>query len=230
MHPIERLRYVARAGWAGPAELGAEAAFALAELAEEEPAALLPASRRLLQHNPTCGPLWWVVARLLAAGDPLAEAERCVEAIEDDPTDERLERALGDRRAVRHGGVAEVAGAEVVVVDVDALGPDGMVVDGDDLGLLEAARATGTDIWAVAGVGRVLPGRLWQVLADHARCPPPAQRTVTHGYFDTAPPVPGAVVGLAGLAAVAGPRGVVSLPQALAGCDCPEPPELLGRW
>ena len=230
MHPIERLRYVARAGWAGPAELGAEAAFALAELAEEEPAALLPAGRRLLQHNPTCGPLWWVVARLLSAGDPLAEAERCVAAIEDDPTDERLERALGDRRAVRHGGVAEVAGAEVVLVDVEAMGPDGMAVDGDDLGLLEAARATGTDIWAVAGVGRVLPPRLWQVLADHAQGAPPVRRTVTHGYFDSGSPAPGTVIGVAGLAAVAGPGGAVSLSQAVASCDCPEPPELLGRW
>ena len=230
MHPIERLRYVARAGWAGPAELGAEAAYALAELAETEPAALLPACRRLLQHNPTCGPLWWVAARLLAAGDALAEATRCADALEDDPTDELLAEALGDRRAVRHGGVAEVAAAEVVLVGVDALGPGGMVVDGDDLGLLEAARALEADVWVVAGCGRVLPARVWQALTELARCPPAGPRAVVPAFFDGGGAVAGTVVGTAGVAAVCGPAGVVSPAQALAACDCPEPPELVGRW
>ena len=230
MHPIERLRYVARAGWAGPAELGAEAAYALAELAETEPAALLPACRRLLQHNPTCGPLWWVAARLLSAGDLLVEATRCVEALEDDPTDERVEEALGNRRGVRHGGVAEVAGADVVLVDVDALGPGGMVVDGDDLGLLEAARATETDIWAVAGVGRLLPARLWLALAELARCPPAGVRTVVPAYFDSGGVAAGTVVGHGGVVAIGGPNGVAPLAQALSAPDCPEPPELVGRW
>ena len=64
MHPIERLRYVARAGWAPPAVLAAEAAWALGDLALHEETAVLPACRRLLDRHPGCGPLWWVAALL----------------------------------------------------------------------------------------------------------------------------------------------------------------------
>lgn len=229
MHPIERLRFVARAGWGGPAELGVEAAYALAELAEEEPPALLPACRRLLERNPACGPLWWVAARLLCAGDPMAEAARCAEALEDDPTEEQLHAALSGRRAVRHGGVAEAASADVVLVATSAVGPGGMVVDGDDEGILEAARTVEAEIWALSGVGRLLPARLWQALCARLERPAPAARTAASAYFDQVP-APGVVVAMEGVSQVAGPGGVATLADALARCDCPEPPELLSGW
>lgn len=229
MHPIERLRFVARAGWGGPAELGVEAAYALAELAEEEPPALLPACRRLLERNPTCGPLWWVCAHLLCAGDPMAEAVRCAAALEDDPTEDRLEEALSGRRAVRRGGVAEVASADVVLVEVSALGPDGMVVDTDAGGMLEAARTIGAETWAVSGVGRVLGGRLWPALRRRLDLPVQAARTAVSAYFEHAPS-PGVVVATDGLTRVGGPTGAVSLAEALAIGECPEPPELLCGW
>jgi hypothetical protein len=229
VHPIERLRFVARAGWGGPAELGVEAAYALAELAENEPAAVLPACRRLLERNPACGPLWWVAARLLCSDDPMAEAGRCARALEDDPTQERLEAALSGRRAVRHGGVAEVASADVVVVPSDALGPAGMVVDGDDRGVLEAARAAEVEVWAVAGAGRVLPARLWQALRARLALPAPTVRTAVSAYFDHSSSS-AAAVDLRGVSRVAGPNGVEVLDEALSASDCPEPPELLAGW
>jgi len=216
VHPIERLRYVARAGWGPPAVLAAEAAWALGDLALHEGAAVLPACRRLLDRHPGCGPLWWVAARMLTAGDAVEEAERCADALEADPTSELLAEDLcGDRRAVRHGGVGEVAGADVVVIEVDALGPTGMVVDHDDLGLLEAARALEVPVWVAAGVGRVMPPRLWEALVRRVedatdRC--------------------GAVVALDGVERVAGPCGLQPPAVALAGSDCPEPGELLARW
>lgn len=220
---------MARAGWAGPTELAVEAAYALAELAQQEPAALLPACRRLLERNPGLAPLWWVAARVLCAGDPFEEADRCAAELEDDPTEELLDEALRGRRGVRHGGVAEAATADVVVVAVDALGPTGMVIDGDDRGVLEAAAVAGTEVWALSGAGRVLPPRLWGALLERSGMPPPVSRTAATGWFE---PVPrGSVLAdLAVVRRVAGPRGVVAVPEALAGSACPEPPELVARW
>jgi len=217
MHPIERLRYVARAGWAPPAVLAAEAAWALGDLALHEEPAVLPACRRLLDRHPGCGPLWWVAARILTAGDPVEEAERCVDALESDATSDLLREDIGgDRRAVRHGGVGDVASADVVIVEVDAIGPGGMVLDADDMGLIEAARAVEVPLWVEAGVGRVMPPKLWDAVV----------RRLEKAHI----PRSGSVVGLDGVARVAGPFGVQAVPIALAHTDCPEPAELLARW
>ncbi|MDR3649631.1 MAG: hypothetical protein P4L20_11110 [Acidimicrobiales bacterium] len=217
MHPIERLRYVARSGWAPPAVLAAEAAWALGDLSLHEESAVVPACRRLLDRHPGCGPLWWVAARILTAGDAVEEAERCADLLESDPTSDLLREDLaGERRAVRHGGVGDVASADVVVVGVDAMGPGGLVIDADDLGVMESARVLEVPVWAEAGVGRMLPPRLWEALV--------------HRLEAAHVPRSGCVVSLEGIDKVAGPTGVQSVPVALAGSDCPEPGELLARW
>jgi hypothetical protein len=217
VHPIERLRYVARAGWAPPAVLAAEAAWALGDLALHEESAVLPACRRLLDRHPGCGPLWWVAARMLTAGDPAQEAERCADLLECDPTPDRLLEDLGnDRRAVSHGGVGEVASADVVIVEVDAIGPGGVVLDADDFGVIEAARAVGVPVWVEGGVGRVMPPKLWDALV----------RRLDAAHL----PRSGSVVDLDGIDRVAGPLGVQPVAVALAYPDCPEPGELLARW
>lgn len=236
MHSIERLRMVARADWAPPEVLAAEAAWALADLAVDEPYALLPACRRLLERHPGCGPLWWAAARILCAGDAVAEAERCGDELDRDRTADVLADALDEAgRAVRHGGVAEVATAQVVVVVATALGGtggdegDGMVVDPDDMGLLEAARCLEVPVWVEAGVGRVLPPRLWLAASQQL-----TQRPVRHRGLDAAPQSHGArgaqLTDLAGVAMVAGPGGVQPPAAALQSSTCPEPPELVGRW
>jgi hypothetical protein len=217
VHPIERLRYVARAGWAEPGVLASEAAWALGDLALHEEAALVPACRRLLDRHPGCGPLWWVAARVLTAGDPVDEAERCADALDTDPTAELLEEELSAvTRSVRHGGVGDVAGAEVVVIEVEAIGPGGMVVDPDDAGLIEAARSVEVPLWVQAGVGRVMPGGIWEAMA----------RRVGASHIRRT----GAVVTLDGVDRVAGADGLQTLPTALAGGGCPEPAALLARW
>jgi hypothetical protein len=208
---------VARAGWGAPDVLAAEAAWALADLAVREGPAVLPACRRLLDRHPGCGPMWWVAARILTAGDPVAEGERCADALESDETDELLDEALpAGARVVRRGGVGDVATADVVVVQVDALGVGGMVVDGDVLGLLEAARVVEVPVWAEAGVGRILPPRLWEALDR--------KLASTTGFRS------GLAVDLAGVERVVGPLGAQPLRLALAATDCPEPPELLAHW
>jgi hypothetical protein len=208
---------VARAGWAPPAVLAAEAAWALGDLALHEESAVLPACRRLLDRHPRCGPLWWVAARMLTAGDPVEEAERCADLLESDPTADLWREDLGDsRRAVRHGGVGDVASADVVVIEVDAIGPGGVVLDADDIGLMAAARALGVPVWVEGGVGRVMPPKLWDALV----------RRVDAAHMARS----GSVVDLDGIDRVAGPHGVQDVSVALASTDCPEPGALLARW
>ncbi len=229
VHPIEMLRAVARSRHGPPGELAAEAAWGLAALAEEEPAAVLPACRRLLERQPACGPLWWLSARVLVAGDPAAEAERCATLLIDDPTQKVLRSALRTgpnsppRRAVRHGGVGEVAGADLVVIEVDAVSADAMVLSSSRRGLLQAAVASDTPVWVESGVGRLLPSKLWSALVDRLTQPP---GTVSRdsGYV---------VETLDCVELVVGPDGTTlkaDLPNKASTVDCPEPPELTSPW
>lgn len=97
MHPIERLRSLARATWLDPATVAVEATDSLGDALRwmDEPTAVSIA-RRLLAWHSFCGPLWWSTARVLHAVDPTAEAEVVVRALLDDPTGLLLDAALPD--------------------------------------------------------------------------------------------------------------------------------------
>ena len=116
MHPIERLRYVARAGDADPALLAEEAAEALGSLAYE-PRALVPACRRLIEFHPRCAPLWWVCARVLTAGDPRRAAGEAIDELTEDPTADEL-------AATFPAGAVVVAGATRTIGEAVAQRPD----------------------------------------------------------------------------------------------------------
>jgi hypothetical protein len=222
VHPIERLRYVARAGDVDPGELAIEAAGALAGLARD-PRALVVSARRLIEFHPRCAPLWWVAARVLAADDPRTEAEACIDELRGDLTAEELAGALGAGatvvaapsgllldafdlrpdivvRLVGEPGVLRWAsrlldsvaglecygseeqrdaldGASLVVVEVDAAGPEGVVSAAGPL--VAAAADLGVPVWAVAPVGRVLPPVLFAALAARA----PASAFIPAGHL-----------------------------------------------
>jgi hypothetical protein len=94
MHPIERLRWIARAEDEPAASLACEAAWTLGELSIQEPTALLTACRRLLDRHPACGPLWWVSARMAAADDPVEAGRRAAAELSSDATPDRIVKAL----------------------------------------------------------------------------------------------------------------------------------------
>ncbi|MGH9296868.1 MAG: hypothetical protein ACRDZP_02695 [Acidimicrobiales bacterium] len=94
MHPIERLRWIARADGEAAATIASEAGWTLGELAVDEPAALLTACRRLVSRHPTCGPLWWVAAKLLDSDDPLACAQAAAAELYSDTVPDRLAEGL----------------------------------------------------------------------------------------------------------------------------------------
>ncbi|MEO6628744.1 MAG: hypothetical protein ABIP03_09275 [Aquihabitans sp.] len=130
MHPIERLRYVARATGAPEDELVREAAASLAAFADD-PVSLVTACRRLLDRHLTNGPIWWLCARTLAAGDPGDEAWRCLDSLALDRTVSEFGHALPE--GARVGvvgwpgrllpGFAPRGDLEVQVVDVEGDGP-----------------------------------------------------------------------------------------------------------
>jgi hypothetical protein len=110
MHPIERLRHVARAGDVDASLLAEEAAIALGGLAFE-PRALVPATRRLLEFHPSCAPLWWVCAELLAAEEPGEVAYELANRLAQDPTSDQLAAALpGAATLLTSGGAVLLAG------------------------------------------------------------------------------------------------------------------------
>jgi hypothetical protein len=221
MHPIERLRWIARAEDEPAASLGSEAAWTLAELAEQEPNALLTASRRLLDRHPACGPLWWVSARLATAADPLEEGRRAAAELCSDSTSDRIGRQLrvsftasdalvltspielslpaleaskpyplrlvaspwSIRRSMRDLSVvvsSEVTGwssdeaddalegAAVLLVEVLAAGRHAVLVSRGTAAVVQSARAAGVPAWAVIGVGRALPERLFEAARERA--------------------------------------------------------------
>ena len=263
MHPIERLRHVARAHGAGPSLLVREAAGALAGFGHDPPG-LVTACRRLVDRHPEVGPMWWLAARVLAAGDPISEAWAAAEELEDDTSGAELARALPEEGSVavlgwpeqvgeglrRAGGelallvvdaggrwtglvdrleargfdavdVPEaglgpaVAESDLLLVEASALGPSGFVAEPGALAAAAVARHTGVPTWVVAGVGRVLPARLWDALVrrlDDAGEPwDVGAETVPLELADQ----------------VVGPNGVQLPSDAVRRADCPVAPELL---
>lgn len=124
---MERLRHLARAGPLEHALLVRESAAAMVALGEDH-AALLLASRRLIQRHGGSGPLWWLCARMLGSDDPTGEAWRCLAEIDADPTSDHLARDLpADATVVVLGWPEAVAPAlarrgDLRVLAVDALG------------------------------------------------------------------------------------------------------------
>ena len=262
MHPIERLRYVARAEEDRPSLLVREAAGAIAGFSDD-PAGMLTACRRLVDRHWVLAPMWWLAARVLCSLNPYEEAWAAADELEADPTAQVLSGLLPEDGGVlvigwpeivggalrRAGGVVpyvvdagsqwgtaihriERSGFELVevpeagigpavdacrlvVLEASAVGPGGFVAPAGSRAAAAIGRAAGVPVWVAAGVGRVLPGRLWQALT---------------GRFEADPEpwlVDDQLVSLDLADAVVGPKGSQSPAEAVRRADCPIPPELL---
>lgn len=142
MHPIERMRYVARAGRGDPADLVAEAAGAMAGFGDE-PAGLVTACRRMVERQPEVGPIWWLASRMLCAAEPVAEGRRCVGQIRGDPTAGVLAATLPDEARVLLVGWPDLVGDALTRrADLHALVVD---VDGSGSGLARELAGHGVD-------------------------------------------------------------------------------------
>ncbi|MGI9624376.1 MAG: hypothetical protein ACR2PK_16200 [Acidimicrobiales bacterium] len=125
MHPIERLRYVARASGVPQAILVRETASALMSFARE-PQELVTACRRMISRQPASGPLLWLTSRVLSSTDPARELRNCLDALDGDKTSRELRYALPDDCTIAVLGWPDAAtdalpargDLEVLVVDV----------------------------------------------------------------------------------------------------------------
>ena len=248
MHPIEWLRAVARSGNVPHAELASEAAGALAAVAGD-PHELLPSCRRLLDRNPTAGPLWWACARLLTAADPVAEARAVQSDLSADQVGLSLALDLPDDATVAVVGWSEVAGEIaarrgdirllIVTDDATEVEDDGTIALVPPLGLGAAVAASDLLLLDADAVGTsealVAPGSLpalatalraevpvWLTVSVGRRLPPALFGALVKRLF---PPgvdrwqVPAELVDI-------DPIGIMVEPLVI---PCPAPPELLGR-
>ena len=263
MHPMERLRMVARASGEDAVMLAREAAAALAGCADD-PRALVMACRRLVDGQAAAGALWWLAARVVASTDPEAEAWRSAEALRADRTpavvaasvpddatltvlgwpeqvtealrrrgDARmlvvdalgdgsplvaaLDRAGSEAALVPESGVgAAVAASTLVLLDASAVGPGGFLAVTGSRAAAAVAYTEEIPVWVVAGVGRILPERLWGAMVQ-------AVTAVDDPWDSDWEFVP---LGLA--TAVVGPEGPQVPTEALGRADCPDAPELTG--
>lgn len=261
VHPIERLRYVARSQGAPAELLVEESAMALGAF-RDDPAGMVAACRRIIDRQLTCGPLWWLCARILCAPEPMREAHQAVEELRADPTARLLAGALPDAATVvvvgdpdqafgalsRRGDVrslvvdvdggvydvvrhleradtvstpvpsravaSAVADADLVLLEAMAVGPGQALVPAGSRAAAAVAGTLDLPVWLVAGVGRMLPARMWDALRDR--------------WSQGIDPLDAAeeVLDLDLVQRLAGVDGPVDVADGLRRTDCPVAPEL----
>jgi hypothetical protein len=264
MHPMERLRYVARTSGADPSMLVRQAAAALADVVRVEPVGLVPACRRLIERHVTTGPVWWLAARMLTASDPVEAAWAAAAELEDDPTSRLLAAALPDEGTVMVVGWPDLAAASLrrrgdlevlvvdaigegsalaprlrdtgmdvalvpdsgvaaaavvsglVVIEAFAAGPTGVLAVAGSHSAAAVAGNAGIPVWAVVGVGRALPGALWDALLSRL------DEDVDEPWDRGVELVPAGLI-----TATAGPQGLTATSDGLGQTSCPVAPELL---
>ncbi|MFK8024780.1 MAG: hypothetical protein AB8G26_12540 [Ilumatobacter sp.] len=126
MHPIEHLRYVARAHGVDPAALVEETAHVLGALAMD-PAGLVVSCRRIVERHPFTGPLWWLCANLVTSSEPFDAVWELAEEVRSDRTANELAVALPDESSVVTIGDPHLVGqglarrgdVRVLALDID---------------------------------------------------------------------------------------------------------------
>lgn len=113
---------------------------------------------------------------------------------------------------------AAVAASDVLLLEAVALGPGGFVAVSGSLAAATVAQHADVPVWLVAGVGRLLPLRMWEALAGR-------QRAHAADPWD----LDEEIVPLSLVARVCGPAGLEAPEAALRRTDCPVAPELFDR-
>ena len=157
---MEVLRWVADLSGADPADLVAESASAMRGLSHD-PAALVLVARRLVDHHPTCGPLWTMCARAMTSADPSASLSESARAAARDGAHARADELLETRDAARPA---------VLVALACATGDDGTLAIVEPKGTRRASRARmeGRDAWLVVPAGACVPRAMWDEMLRRA--------------------------------------------------------------
>jgi hypothetical protein len=199
-------------------------------VASDNPASLLQACRRLIEHHSAAGVAWWLSARALSAPDPVAAIDDAARELAADPTVRLLAEALPSPVRVcapQAGPVVVTAlrrrkdavlvrspenrrgGAAFLLVEAWAAGPEGVLAGRGLVAAAKAARREGWPVWAVVARGTLLPEALWQALL--ARSPSEVE-----------------LLASSLLSCVAADQGLEGAAEALGRPTCPAVAELLG--
>ena len=129
-----------------------------------------------------------------------------------------MDRAGSEAALVPESGIgAAVAASTMVLLDASAVGPGGFLAVTGSRAAAAVAYTEEIPVWVVAGVGRILPERLWTAMVDAV--------TGLGDPWDA----DWEFVPLGLVTAVVGPGGPETSDEALARVDCPDAPELTGR-
>lgn len=196
MHPIEHLRFVARADGVAGSVLVRQTAAALASFTDD-PTAMVTACRRVVVRQPRSAELAWFCSRVLTALDPAGELWDAVGALESDRTAGHLSELLGPEAEVAvvvpaleieaalerrpdvvafglgsdtPGGalVPTLTQASLLVVEVAAAGGGEVLVPSGALAALLVARHLEVPVWLVVPEGRALAAAVWPAFARRA--------------------------------------------------------------
>ncbi len=122
-----------------------------------------------------------------------------------------------DAALVPESGIgAAVAASTLVLLDASAVGPSGFLAVTGSRAAAAVAYTEEIPVWVVAGVGRILPPRLWGAIVDRVA----ALGDPWDADWEVVP--------IELVTAVVGSAGPVAPAEALAGVDCPDAPELTG--
>ena len=210
MHPIERLRFLVGATGLEPHYLVPEVAEGLAAFGGDR-ASLVLAARRLVQHRPSSGPLWWLCSRVLLAPDPATAAWSAVDEFEADPTDRLAAEALASRRssAVHDQAVS----TEPRILEALIGGGSGFLVMSWGNGFDPAGdeRDPAAPLWITAGVGRFTAPPVWQKVTElRASNTGPSGDPRLRGHVFIASDRVDAVIGPGGIGSVEHATGLVA--------------------
>ena len=127
----------------------------------------------------------------------------------------RLARADVDAYDVPMAGLgAAAADVDLVLIEASAIGPTGLVAVAGSRAAAAVAADAGVPVWAVGGVGRLLPQRMWDALCGRLEA--------TGDPWD----LEDEIVPLSLIDRIAGPTGVDDVNDALKRIDCPIAAEL----
>jgi len=144
VHPIERLRYVARAGSAPDRILVSEAVPALGAFVRR-PGAMLVALRQLIVRQPESAGLLALAAHMVQALEPVEAGWAFAESLEMDRTTDQAEE------------IARSESGGTDVIDSLVSGPSEVLVPMGTTAWIEHARSAGRSVVVVTPLGTRLP-------------------------------------------------------------------------
>ena len=165
MHPIERLRYVARAGSAPDSFLVAEAVPALNAFAHD-PNAMLVALKGLISRQPESPGLLCLAAHMIHALEPVAAGWAFADSLEEDQTLD-----IAETIAITEAGGTDVIDSIASGIDpqfdLDAETDISVLCPAGTTAWIAHAREAGRSVAVVTPLGSRLPALLWERFRNH---------------------------------------------------------------